>query len=321
MGERIVRVAVITLVATLGVGAGPLGRTLSLPASGTPGADTPSVGEIMAQAMARATAQDETGAELWFESLILTTVDKLDGDEQVIETETSLHKRYPLEGAVYEELVERDGEPLDKDDLQEEQKREEEFRAEARAAAEAGDTVETNDERQMRFDEELMGRYRADLVGEETLRGEPCWVIDFEPRDGKLPESTRMDKALNKSAGRLYVSQRDHGIMRIEFELQEPVRYVWGLVASLTRATGTVDFTRVEPNVWLPQTFDFRIDVRIFFRTRRRHVVREWVERNRLPAVQRREAAANPSPELPATRVNAGIRPRSSYPRRSTWGT
>ncbi len=287
---QISRVLGIALVALVALSANPSGQPASAPAPRTPGPDTPSASEIMAQAMTRAQAQDETSAELWFESLILTTVDTLDGDEQVTETLTSLHKRYPLEGALYEEMVERDGEPLNDDDLREEEKRKEEFRAEAMAAAERGDAVETDDERQLRFDEDLMGRYRAEVVGQESVRGEPCWVVGFEPREGKLPENTRMDKVLNRSTGRVYVSRQDHGIMRIEFELQKPVRYLWGMIASLSRATGRLDFSRVEPTIWLPQRFDMRIDIRVFFRTTRRHVVREWVERQRIARTGTRDS-------------------------------
>ena len=107
-----------------------------------------------------------------------------------------------------------------------------------------------------------------------------------------------MDKVLKRSTGRLYVSQQDHGIMRIEFELNKPVRYVWGLIASLSHTVGRIDLHRVEPDVWLPQRFDMRIDIRVFFRTMRRHVVREWVERQRIET-----------------------RPCSSCPRHNTSGT
>lgn len=279
---HISRLLGIALVALVTLSATPFGQPSPAPAPTTQAPDTPSVNEIMAHAMARAESQDETSAELWFESLILTTVDTLDGDDQVTETLTSLHKRYPFEGALYEEMVQRDGEPLDDDDLREEQKRKEEFRKEAVAAAESGDAVETDDERQLRFDDELMGRYRAEVTGQESVRGEPCWVVDFEPREGKLPENTRMDKVLNRSTGRVYVSRQDHGIMRIEFELREPVRYMWGMIASLSRARGQLDFSRVEPNIWLPHKFDMRIDIRVFFRTTRRRVVRQWVERQRI---------------------------------------
>ena len=88
-----------------------------------------------------------------------------------------------------------------------------------------------------------------------------------------------MDKALNRSTGRLYIAQRDYGVMRIEFEMQEPMRYLWGLIATLKSAMGRLDFARVESDIWLPHTFDLEIDLRIFFRNRHQQVVREWVDR------------------------------------------
>ena len=135
----------------------------------------------------------------------------------------------------------------------------------------------------------LCSRCHSDIPAGETARyrveiieGEPVWVLFFEPKPGKLPEKTRMDKALNRSNGRLYVSQHDHGIMRIEFEMREPIRFLWGFVATLKNAVGRLEFERTEPDVWLPRKFDLEIDLRVFFRNRRQQVVREWIERQPL---------------------------------------
>lgn len=239
----------------------------------------PPVGEIIRRAVARAASQDEDKAELRFESVVMTTVESLNDEAEVTSTETTVHRRYALEGAVYEELIERDGEPLSESDARNEAKRRADFRREAQAAETRGTVVETNDERQVRFDEDLMARYTAEVVGEETVRGERCWVIGFKPRDGKLPQRTRIDRALNRSSGELYVSQHDYGVTQIDFRLLRPVRYIWGLVGSLNRATGQLEFERVGPNTWLPTSFDVRVDLRVFFVTQRRHIVRRWVER------------------------------------------
>ena len=247
-----------------------------------PATELPSVDEIMQRAFARAVSQDEAEAELTFESLVATTIESLNGDEEVTDTETLLHLRYPLAGAVYEELIERDGEALSAADIDDEAERREKFGREAQEASARGEVLETNDERQVRFDAELMSRYTASVDGEAVVRGERCWVLGFTPRDGKLPENTRIDKALNRSSGQMYVSQDDYGIMQIDFRLLRPVRYVWGLVASLSQATGRLEFGRAEPNVWLPSTFELRVDIRILFRTQRRHILREWVERRRI---------------------------------------
>ena len=281
----VVAVAVLTVVET------PSGTGSTAPAENTQ-TTRPTVGEIMGRAMTRAESQDEAGSELEFESFITTTIETLNGDGVVTKTDTSRHHRYPVAGALFEELVERNGEPINPNDIRDERERREEFRRDAHEAALNGEKLETNDERQVRFDQELMSRYRAEVIGEETIRGERCWVIAFEPRDGKLPERTRIDKALNRSTGRLYVSQEDHGVIRIEFALQRPIRYLWGLIATLRTATGHFDFERVAPNVWLPDAFDFRIEVRVFFRTRRQRILREWVERTRFEPSANQDASS-----------------------------
>jgi len=279
-----VRLAATILVAIVAT-AHPLLQTPATPeTSAQPERATtsPPVSEIMRRAVARASAQDESEAELQFESLVATTVESLNDKAEVTGTETTLHRRYAAAGAVYEELIERDGEPLDESDTRNEAKRRADFRRKVQEAAAAGRILETNDERQVRFDEDLMARYEAEVVGEEPVRGERCWVISFTPRDGKLPRNTRIDRALNQSSGELYVSQNDYGIMQINFRLLRPVRYIWGLVASLSLATGQLEFERVKPDIWLPNTYDMRIDLRVFFITQRQHIERRWVERRRV---------------------------------------
>ena len=253
----------------------------SISGSDTDVAECPSAGTIIEHVIERAKLQDETGVELEFESLILTTVDSFNGDGQVTKTETTLHKRYALEGALYEELVRRNGQQLTDEEIRDEQKEREKFADEVRERARRGEEIETNDERQVRFDRDLIDRFQASVTGVEDIRGESAWVLSFEPRPGKLPEKTRMDKALNRSSGRLYIAQRDYGVMRIEFEMQKPLRYLWGLIATLKRAVGRLEFARVEPDIWLPHTLDLEIDLRVFFRNRHQQVVREWVDRQR----------------------------------------
>ena len=257
----------------------------TLPAATAPDADiagAPPLEEIIARMIERAEQQDEREAELRYESRIVTTSDRLDEAGAITETETREHRRYPLEGELYEELILRDGRPLDAGQQRDEREKRAEFIRDARERArEGGGRAETNDERQVRLGPELLGRYEASIVGVETVAGEPCWAIAFTPRAGRLPEKTRMDKALNRSSGTMYVARSDYGLARVEFRMDEPVRYVWGL-ATLNEAVGRLEFERVEPDVWLPKLYTFRMELRIFFSTRRQQVVREWVERQLL---------------------------------------
>ena len=245
-------------------------------------AEAPPLEEIIARMLERAERQDENESELRYESRIVTTSDRLDEAGAITETETREYRRYPLEGELYEELILRDGRPLDAGQQRDEREKRDKFIREARERArEGGGRAETNDERQVRLGPELLGRYEAAIVGVETVAGEPCWAIAFAPRAGRLPEKTRIDKALNRSSGTMYVARSDYGVARVEFRMDEPVRYLLGL-ATLNQAVGSLDFERVEPDVWLPRLYTFRMELRIFFGTRRQQVVREWVERQLL---------------------------------------
>ena len=278
MRPRLYGVVLISVTAALATPSLQTPSTRSVREAAT---DSLSAGTIIERIVERAARQDEAEVELEFESFIRTTVDSFDADGNVTKTDTTLHKRYALEGELYEELVQRNGAPLTDDDVKEERERRDEFVSEARELARRGEERETNDERQVRLDQDLLDRFQGTVAGVEEVEGEPAWVVTFEPRPGRLPERSRIEKALNRSTGRLYVAQHDYGVMRVEFELQEPVRYLWGLIATLRRAEGRLDFVRVEPGVWLPDTFDLEIDLRVFFRTRNQQVVRKWVSRTR----------------------------------------
>ena len=242
-------------------------------------APLPKIGDVIDRMVERAKRQDEEGVELGYESRITTTIDTLNDDGEVTKTERTLHKRYRVEDWLFEELIERNGRALTEKERKEELDRREKFAREARKRAEGDDArPETNDERQVRLGWDLITRFQASLVGADTIDDEPCWVVDFKPREGKLPEKTRMDRVLNRSSGTLYISRQDFGLRRVEFEMGQSVRYFWGL-ARLRRAHGRLEFERVELDVWLPKRYEIGIDLRVFFSSRRQQITREWIER------------------------------------------
>lgn len=240
--------------------------------------DYPSVSTIIELAIERAKLQDDSEIEFDYVSLITTMSNSLNGDGIITKTETALHKQYAVENFLYQELIEQNGSELAEKEKRKEEKRQQKFIQENREKSRRGKTPETNDERQVGFDRELMERYTAVVEGIATIQGEPCWVLAFKPRPGKLPTKTRMDKALNRSTGKLYITKSDYGVAQIEFAMQEPIKYLWGVAATLRKAVGRLEFERVTPNVWMPKIFDFEIEFRVLFRTLRRQIIREWTE-------------------------------------------
>ena len=261
--------------ATLLLGTTPL---VHAQVSGVPNnAANLSAEDILSRALERAAVQEEEGLELTFEYFVESTAERLDDEGVITETKTAKLHHYPLEELLYEELIERDGEALDEDALREQHKRKTDFVRKAREHRARGEAYEPN-EMDIGFDHELMDRYDTRLVRTESLRGHDCWVLGFTPREGKLPDRRRMDKALNRSTGYLWIAQDDYGVARVSFEMQEPFKYFWGLVATLRHATGQMDFDRIADNLWAPTQIDLELDLRAFFRTIRRHVRQDWVE-------------------------------------------
>ena len=240
---------------------------------------------ILDRAIERIETQDESGLELNFESIVLYTVEKLNGDGEITDTETTKYRRYPLEGLLYEELIERNGLPLNEDDVRKTAKNKREFIKEVQKHAERGEDYEPDEYSSVQFNREMMSRYNIELVDTDTLREDLCWVLQFVPREGKLPDNKRMDKALNRSTGKIWVTQNDYGVARVSFKMQKPFRSLWGIVATLRRAEGQLDFIRVSPKTWYPSNVDINLDLNVFFRGIRRHIRQDLIEHHPLNTI------------------------------------
>ena len=239
----------------------------------------PSAEVIVSRAIALAESQYEDVAYARFESRQVSITESLNANGETTESATSVYLRRPLEGALYDELVEKDGRPLTDKEQREENQRREKFIEEVRKRRSRGGHPQPTQGPDIRFNHELMDRYRVELTGEETVRGHTSWVINFEPKEGKLPSRTRMDPALNNSTGRLWISQQDHGLVRLEFAMREPFRYWGGLLATLRQAEGLLDFERFDDGTWLPLSFDFKLDLEVLMlKNIRRHIISEWSE-------------------------------------------
>lgn len=278
--------AVIRLVTALSVGlavaTGP-GQQSPGAAGFVPPSDL-TADEIVERAVARSEGQITSLADAAFEAFMLTEIDTVNGDGEVTDTETRRYHRYSILGAIFDELIEKDGSPLSDKDARDEQKRKREFTEDVQERLEEGLHPQPEDGRRVQFDSYMMDRYRVELVGEETVRGHRCWVIYMEPRDGKLPERNRMDKALNKASGHLWIAQDDYGVARVQFALRDPIKYLGGILATVRKTDGILDLQRIEPNIWVLSEFELQLDLRVFFKNIRRVITSEWTEYQRFDA-------------------------------------
>ena len=239
----------------------------------------PPPARILDLALERAEGNEDAGVELAFECFVEGTVETLGADGAVLDVESTRKRRYALEGEMYEELVARDGQGLDDAGARKEAKRKAGFIRAARRRAARGEDRDPKD-RRTRFDRSLMSRYRTVLKGTEEVRGHACWVLDYAPRSGRLPSEGAMDRALNQSTGTLWILRSNYELARILFEMREPVRYFWGLFASLKQADGRIEFEPVGDGTWLPSSFQLELDVALLagIKSVRRRIGMRWVD-------------------------------------------
>lgn len=206
---------------------------------------------------------------------------RLDETGDVRRERTSEYEVVPVECAHFDRRAAIEGRPLSAAERVREAEREKEFREELRCGPDAAGTSEGN-ENAINVNEELFSRYTVELDGEETRRGRPTYRLRFRPRAGGLPVRRGIDRALNRSSGRLWIDGETFEPVRLEFELNARVRLWWGVLGAIYEARGVVERERVFDDVWAQTRQEVYTDVRIFFSRRRQESVREWRDFSRV---------------------------------------
>lgn len=238
----------------------------------------PELRQIIDRALERAAWAEEEGFETGFRRAMTQRTQRFDGDGEVTDEQTLLYQLEPYQGTLFRRLMARDGEPLGAGDQREQEKRWEEFQAEIADPRKRAEREREAAENEIKFDEELVGRFTARLEGVQDLRGRPSYVISFEPRPGNLPVRRRLDHALNNSRGEAWIDRETYEIARVSFELMDRVRLWWGILGSISNATGHLERRPVAGDVWLNTELAVYFHVRVLFRTTRRNTTTQWSE-------------------------------------------
>lgn len=241
--------------------------------------DKLSAQDIVDRAIERAEWKDSKNFEASFSFRMVYESEKLDKKGRVKEREERVYQNQPIDGAPYMRLVEKDGRPLTEKELKKERKREEKYRKRL------ADKSKPDDQERVAFNEELVSRYNIQRQDMEDIRGRPAYIVSFEPKSGPLPTKKRMDRALNKSAGRLWIDAETYEIAQLEFELLDKVKLWWGFIGSIKQMRGCLQREPLDGyhDVWLPSRFDIYMNGRIFFKTLHRNEKMEWSDFRKLP--------------------------------------
>ena len=195
---------------------------------------------------AQAVASAEQGAQYTYEKR--SCHEQLDASGRSLQTEEKLYRVRLVAGFPFNRLVKIQGRDLTREELKREEQKEERFRAKLTA----GGAVEWAARKQGWVTTNLLERYAFTVRERVTWQGRPTLVLDFKPRDAKLPAKMFMDRILNRIAGTLWVDEADADIARISANLSDSVSLgLLGMLGSLNRCDLTLDRQRMADGVWV----------------------------------------------------------------------
>ena len=113
--------------------------------------------------------------------------------------------------------------------------------------------------------DELFQIYRFTMVGRQAIDGHPAIALDFVPKANIAPK-TDEGKMMKKIKGRVWVSEDDYQVARVQAEMLDDIS-VLGFLGKLYKGT-TASFERRKINneIWLPAEARFNGSGRAFIR-------------------------------------------------------
>jgi hypothetical protein len=184
---------------------------------------------------------------------------RLDARGQVKSNEVDVSRMILVNGARFEQLLERNGQPPSIEDRRKEDAELEKLKH------------ETSEQRAMRirkdlenrsFFGELLQAFDFQLVGEEIAGGKPAYVVHAAPHPGYQAHG-KYGKMLSKVDGKLWVDKQDFGWIKVEGQVTQS--FSMGLfVARVQRGSHLIlEQTCVGDGVWVPKLIEVRASARI----------------------------------------------------------
>jgi hypothetical protein len=174
--------------------------------------------------------------------------------------DVSVSRTILVEGVPFEQLVERNGQPPS---AEEERKQKEKLDKLKRETPEQrAERLREEEEENTSLVREVPKAFDFQLVGEEVVNGRPAYVLQATPRPGYQAQG-KYGKMFSKVAGKLWVDKQDPGWIRVDGEVIQPFSMGLFLVRLLRGSHITMEQTRVDDKIWVPEHVEVRAAARI----------------------------------------------------------
>jgi hypothetical protein len=217
---------------------------------------TPSVADVIRRSIATNTADWQAQPDYAYQEFDLKS--KVDASGKVRPQESKTYEVMMIEGSPYNRLIAVDNEPLGRAQAAQENARlqREMLRRQHESAADRN--ARLTKYRNGRAEEHLLMQQMTEafnfkLVGEETLEGAECYVLDAYPRPDYHPPVERA-RVLTGMRGRLWIDKAGYHWVKVQAEVISPVEF--GLFLAQVKPGTKFELDQAPVGgVWLPKCF------------------------------------------------------------------
>jgi hypothetical protein len=176
--------------------------------------------------------------------------------------DVEVSKMILVNGVPFEQLVERNGQPPSAEQERKQKRELDKLRRET--PEQRAERLRKQQEENTSIVKEVPKAFDFQVVGEEAVNGRPAYVLQATPHPGYHAQG-KYGNMFSKVAGKLWVDKQDLGWIKVDGRVIQPFSMGLFLVRLLRGSHITMEQTRVDDGIWMPERIEVRAAARIFF--------------------------------------------------------
>jgi hypothetical protein len=176
--------------------------------------------------------------------------------------DVEVSKTILVNGVPFEQLVERNGRPPSA--AQERKQKGALDKLKRETPEQRAERLRKQEEENTSIVQEVPKAFDFKVVGEEGVNGRPAYILQATPHPGYHAQG-KYGNMFSKVAGKLWVDKQDLGWIKVDGQVIQPFSMGLFLVRLLRGSHITMQQTRVDDGIWMPERIEVRAAAKIFF--------------------------------------------------------
>jgi hypothetical protein len=176
--------------------------------------------------------------------------------------DVEVSKTILVNGVPFEQLVERNGQPPSAEQERKQKGKLDKLKRET--PEQRVERLRKQEEENTSIVQEVPKAFDFQVIGEEAVNGRSAYVLQATPHPGYHAQG-KYGNMFSKVAGKLWVDKQDLGWIKVDGQVIQPFSLGLFLVRLLRGSHITMEQTRVDDGIWMPERVEVRAAARIFF--------------------------------------------------------